>query len=95
MKPYLISYDLLAPGKDYTSLFDAIKRMYPTHWHCLKSQWIVAANGDAASICKSLLPYLDRNDKLLVSPITQDTAWWNLGDANADEWLRERLRKAA
>jgi len=90
----LLSYDLNQPGQNYKALSEAIERQYPTHWHCLQSQWIVVTSSNAEAVCKSLLPYIDSSDKMIVSLITNDTSWYGLSQAGT-EWLRDKLRKAA
>jgi hypothetical protein len=89
MKNYLISYDLVHPGRNYQSLFDAIKAIANGWCHCLESVWIIGNSGPAASIRDSLQRHIDSNDKLIVVELGKDWASYNLGHDIA-KWL-ERL----
>ena len=49
MDLYIISYDLKTPGRDYTSLYNAIKDL--GEWqHPLESTWVVSTNYDENQI---------------------------------------------
>lgn len=85
---YLISYDLNAPGKNYTELYEAIKRL-GGWWHHLDSTWIVTHPGSAEVIRDALKPYLDNNDKLLVVKCSGEGAW--TGFINGGQWLKDSL----
>jgi hypothetical protein len=90
MSYYLISYDLRAPGRDYQSLYDAIKRIANGWCHCLESVWIIGHAGPAAMIRDELKQHIDANDRLLVIKVTGDWASWNLS-TEITEWLRQHL----
>ena len=69
---YLITYDLRKPGRDYTSLYDAIKQLGDTN-HPLESVWLVAIDNkskNAAYISSSLRNYMDDNDLIFVVDIS-------------------------
>lgn len=83
---YLISYDLNAPGKNYDRLYDAIKSL-GGWWHHLDSTWIVTHPGPATAIRDKLMPYLDRNDKLLVAHCSGEAAWTRFDS----QWLKNNL----
>lgn len=89
MTTYMIGYDLLTPGQDYSDLHEAIKKL-GAWWHCLDSTWLLNTNLTAAQIRDSLIPYLDRNDRLLVSTITRDAAWIGF-DQGCSDWLKDNL----
>lgn len=61
MSIYLITYDLMAPGKDYNKLFDAIKKL-GSWFHCLDSTWIVDKNRNEVLGC----PLYGRQNPFLV-----------------------------
>jgi hypothetical protein len=90
MKAYLISYDLLKPGQDYSDLIAAIEKISATHWHILKSAWVVATDLSAMEILNRLLPYLDANDKMIVNQLGRDAAWTG-SLSNGSDWLRSVL----
>ena len=90
MQAYMVSYDLSRPGQDYEDLISAVKRICPTHWHILKSAWIVATDRSAADIRDALTPYLDANDKMIVNALGQEAAWTG-SLSNGTDWLKRVL----
>ena len=68
---YLVSYDLNTPGKDYSTLIDAI-RNYDNPCRILKSQWLIRSNMPAEQICRELLAFVDTNDELFVCEVNQN-----------------------
>ncbi|MBM4065288.1 MAG: SinR family protein [Planctomycetes bacterium] len=89
MSIYLITYDLMTPGKDYNKLFDAIKKL-GSYFHCLDSTWLVDTNHEGVGIRDYLRQYIDWNDKLLVTALLGETAWYNLGNEGGN-WLKSKL----
>lgn len=65
---YLIIYDLRNPGRDYNTLYDAIKRLSSNWQHPLESTWFVSILGGytAQTIFDSLKPNIDDNDNLFI-----------------------------
>lgn len=66
-KFYVISYDLKNPGRDYTSLYDAIKSL--GEWqHPLESTWLIYTKEDADTITTTVRGNgnMDSNDLLFV-----------------------------
>lgn len=88
MDSYIISYDLIAPNKDYGPLIKAIKE-YGTYAKILESLWIVKSNDSSTTIRDNLKSYIDNDDRLFVAKLTGDAAWKNVLCSNA--WLRENL----
>ncbi len=89
-KTYLISYDLITPGKDYKTLHDAIKGLSNTWWHCLESVWIIKTSSDAVAIRDLLSKHIDQNDKLLVVGLSGEGAWIHFTD-ECSKWLKNNL----
>lgn len=77
---YLISYDIRTPGKDYTSLLNAISSL-GTARRALRSCWLLESGLSAARIHTILFNCIDANDRLLVCRITELSAA-NLISAN-------------
>ncbi len=88
MTNYLITYDLI-DDKDYEKLIDAIKSIANGYTNPLKSVWIIGHNGSAMDIVKALSPHIDSDDKLLVTKVTEDTAWTKTIREKSREWLRK------
>lgn len=91
MRTYLVTYDLMRPGKDYSALHDAIKSVANGWWHHLDSTWLVNSTLTAAQIRDHLGANVDSNDKLLVISLGRSWATHNM-PANANAWLRDNLK---
>ena len=67
---YVISYDLLAPGRDYTTLTNELRELRAQR--ILLSQWVVRRiNTDAANLRDYLRRFIDSNDRILVTCLGQ------------------------
>jgi hypothetical protein len=75
MKVYLISYDLDKPGQNYEQLIARLKAHGA--FRVLMSQWALGTNWNAKQLRDDLAPYIDSNDRLLVTQVT-DWASWNI-----------------
>lgn len=89
MPAQLISYDLITPGRDYTNLHEAIKKL-GSWWHCLESVWIVDTQTSTSSIRDTLSNHIDANDKLLVVQLQGSWATMHLSE-QCNKWLRDHL----
>ncbi len=88
MACYIISYDLLAPGKNYEELYSALKTY--TKWAKInQSVWAVVTQKSAVEIRTHLTQYMDANDRLFVIKSGVEAAWRNSRCKN--EWLKENL----
>lgn len=84
----LVTYDLRMPGKDYDSLYKAIKSIGPW-WHYLESIWLIETPLTAAEVCGRLRPHMDSTDMLLAVRIAAPYYGWLPSDAWP--WLNDRL----
>lgn len=91
MSKILIGYDLNKAGKDYTSLIDAIKKAFPTYWHCLDSTWIVETESTPVQVRDWLGRFIDANDELFVVDITGKAAAWRGFTGSCGDWLTNNL----
>lgn len=83
---YCISYDLRKSGRNYESLYEAIKS-YGTWWHQTGSVWFVVSSDTAANIRDRLNEQIDSNDKLFV--IALQKRWAGVGFSQREyEWLK-------
>lgn len=89
MNTYIINYDLIAPGKNYDRLFEAIKS-YGTWAHVLESCWLIKSSLSATEVRNHLVKYIDNNDKLLVAKSGNQGAWRGLKE-NQSDWLRKNM----
>jgi len=87
MKVYQISYDL-RKQRNYDALYERIKT-YP--WcHPLESSWVITNQQSAAQVRDNLAQVMDQDDGLLVTRLSGEAAWRNLGD-QVSQWLKEKL----
>ena len=75
-KPYLVSYDLNTPGKDYSRLTNALVALGAIK--ILYSEWVLRADYNAEQIRNHLQQFVDSNDMLLVTGLTGEAAWTSL-----------------
>jgi hypothetical protein len=74
---YLISYDLLRPGKDYEPLWAALKKIGAARE--LESEWVVTLlNTTPLKVAEYVAQYMDANDRLLVTEMPANYAYMNL-----------------
>jgi hypothetical protein len=71
MARYLISYDLLKPGKNYDPLIDALTQQGAKR--VLLSQWTLNTYSSPKQIRDWARRYMDNNDRILISEI--DSNW--------------------
>lgn len=86
---YHISYDLRKPGKDYSSLHQAIKNI--GSWcHPVESTWYVDTASSASAIRDTLIRVMDSSDGLIVTTAIAPGAWQGLAD-DVSGWLKSHL----
>ena len=71
MSLYVISYDLVAQGRNYEPLYSEFLRLGATR--VLLSQWLVRSDSSAVQLRDHFRQYMDGNDRILVNAI--DTTW--------------------
>ncbi len=87
---YLVTYDLNKPGKDYSTLYAAIRRYDFIRDNGLDSVWFVSTSWTAAQIYEHLRLYLDVGDRILITQMTSGThqGWMHKDIWN---WINARL----
>lgn len=80
MKRFLVSYDLLSPGRDYNALTSALKALGASR--VLLSQWVLKGNYTALQLRDHLRQYIDQNDRLLVNDFSDWASWGAMVDIN-------------
>ena len=88
-----IDYDLRKPGRNYESLYEAI-RAFGVYAHALESTWLVETQLSAGQVRDRLRSHTDSNDRLLVTRLTGESAWYGL-DPVVEQWLQQRMSRAA
>ncbi len=75
-KLYLISYDLMTPGKDYTNLWAFLRRLGGVR--VLESEWMIrwvsATPTTPLDLANATLQHMDRNDRILVTEVPPNFA---------------------
>lgn len=85
---YIIMYDLIRPGQDYISLYEAIKS-YQIWGKITESTWAIVTERDSSEIRSHLMRFMDKNDRLMVIRSGHEAAWHNIYASN--EWLQANL----
>ena len=89
MAVYIVTYDLNAPGQDYTPLIDAIKKY--ACCKCLKSAFFVDTNeSPTARSVDRLTKLIDKNDSLYVMELKK--RWAANRDMLCTDWLNAPAR---
>jgi hypothetical protein len=74
---YLISYDLMTPGKDYKDLWAALRAIDAVR--VLESEWMTRSqNTTPIEIANYCLKFMDANDRILVTEVSSNYAYRNL-----------------
>ncbi|SKQ48055.1 Uncharacterised protein [Mycobacteroides abscessus subsp. abscessus] len=89
MTTYLVTYDLVAPGRDYKKLFEYLKS-HGSWAHPLESTWLIVSSLSALDLCNAIASHVDTNDKVLVVKSAGVGAWRRLTQKLTD-WLHEYL----
>ena len=87
---YIIIYDLRAPGRNYNSLYEAIKS-YGTWGKLTESAWAIVTTDDYVQIRNHLMRYIDSDDRIMVIKSGQEAAW-NNAKASSD-WIKKNIVK--
>lgn len=88
MPVLMVAYELKGIGRDYTPVFETIKRNSNGWWHYIDNVWLSNTEMSADTFAKALLPYLLTTDRLLVVRITQEHQGWLTQDAW--DWINQR-----
>lgn len=90
MNTILISYDLRAPGKDYSKLWEHLKS-YPCWARPLESFWLIKTDYTPSQVFDAVAKHVDQNDKIFVIDVTSRAATWiNIPD-DVSEWIKSNL----
>ena len=85
MGRYIVTYDLLQPGRNYDDLYERI-RSYSSSVRITESSWGIATDQESKEVRDYLKPALDNNDELLVGRLGT-SAWTGLGEETTN-WLK-------
>lgn len=77
MKSVIVTYDLRAPGRDYSSLYDKFKA-YPAWAKITESTWLLKTDKSCVDVRNDIDSALDSNDRIFVTESTGVGAWRNV-----------------
>lgn len=91
IKPYLITYDLCKPGRNY----DGLITMLATTWKAKKladSVWLAELQGDTGKVIQCLRQVTDPTDRLAVLEIKPGSDWCTLNAyPGGVQWLSQHV----
>lgn len=90
VKTILVSYDLVAPGRNYDELLDHL-RSYSGYCNPLESFWLVRTSFSETEVRDKVANFLDSNDKLLVMDVSGDAAAWRGLSSDNATWIKNNL----
>lgn len=85
---YVVSYDLRKPNRDYTSLYEELKKS-SWWWHYLESTWLISTTESATQVYSRLVKTIDRDDRLLIIEAGRDRQGWL--PKEAWEWISQHI----
>jgi hypothetical protein len=85
---YIVTYDLISPGKDYAPLLTEIRKY--THCDALKSAYFIDTRESAVTLRDKLKKHIDANDKLYVLRLRGE--WAASRSMTCTEWLNSPAR---
>lgn len=87
---YIVCYDLCAPGRNYDSLYSALKQY--AHWGKLtESAWAIVTSETYVQVRDNLKQYIDDNDRLIVIRAGKEAAWTKV--RASEEWVKKNIIK--
>jgi len=90
MPSYSVSYDLRAPGRNYQSLWDALRNAGAVR--ALESLWLLDDPKNAAGVRDAMRSHVDENDRILVTQLLPGMNWASTNlMPGATEWLKARF----
>lgn len=87
---YIISYDLVAPNRNYDELYKAIKA-YPVWGRLTESTWAMVSSDNHVAIRDNLKKHIDDDDRLVVIQSGRSAAWTKI--MASDNWAKQSLIK--
>lgn len=66
---YIIKYELNQPGKDYTSLYNALRQYQFIRDNSLHSAWFVSTTWTSQQIYQHIAPHFHVNDRIFITQL--------------------------
>ncbi len=83
-----VSYDLRKPGRNYESLYAALRKY--TYCHMLESYWLIDTKQEPEAVRDALCKLVDSNDQIVIFRLHQH--WASCMKDRCTEWLKESNR---
>ncbi len=91
MNLYMISFDLDAPGQDYSKVEGAIKRLDPKALRVLTTTWLVATTVGYMEVGNAVCAAMDSSDDLFVGQLGVGGSWFGFSDRE-DAAIRDKIK---
>ena len=88
MATYIVTYDLISPGQNYSAIHEQVKT-YAKWARPTESTWVLVTDRSAKQIRDHLKSVIDEDDRLFVVKSSGEGAWHNTRCSN--KWLRDNL----
>lgn len=88
MKCFIITYDLRKPGRDYNSLYEALKS-FGTWGKINESTWAIVSSLTSRQIYDFLSKHIDANDRIFIIKSGKEATWLNA--IASTDWLKKHL----
>lgn len=85
----IVTYDLVAPGRNYDKIIEKIQR-YEGWARLADSSYLISTGHNAVDVRDDLLRVMDANDVLFVAPVGVPAAWWGLSNEVAN-WIHSEI----
>lgn len=85
----VVSLDLLGPATSYDALYEALKAQ-GTWWHYMRWTWLLDTNRTPNEVVDALRPHVQKNDRLLVVPLSRP--YQGLLGKDEWEWVNSRMK---
>ena len=73
----IVTYDLCAPERNYSELYNKIKA-YGVWAHICGSTWFISTSDTCSTVRDNLKSVLDKDDRLFVAELNGTAAWTNV-----------------
>ena len=87
---YLITYDKNTIFKNYTPLYNSIKRSCSSWWHHLNNTWLINSELTSQEIFQNVSHCISQNDKLLIIQIHPNADYNGWLSQDAWNWINDQ-----
>ena len=88
MTVYAVIYDLKALLRNYSDLYDELKKS-KSWWHYLKSAWLIETDETPEQVWNRIQSHIDKNDFILIIEVRRNYQGWL--PQEAWDWANEHV----